>query len=225
MNISVIIQSRFTTVLIPFLYSIYLTSQVKTDANISFVNQNIWRGKYQAGVSIQPEVNFSYKDWNFQVWGTSDSDTEEKEIDLSIGYDINNFKVGLTDYWFGGITDAYLRNHVLENNITYTVAGIPLILEWNTVLVGGDNSFSAFQRISYSPEWNGCEYEFSIGCSPWKNNFLGSKRFAINELKASISKEIGIIQNFRLCFGSSLIYNPYSDNLFFACQIRTPLSF
>lgn len=215
---------KITFIILLSCYTFPLSAQIRTDAGLSFVNQNIWRGVYQADMSIQPEVNLMYENWNFQIWGTEDFETEKKEIDLSIGYNLKNLNIGLTDYWFGGITDAYLKNHVLESNITYTFSGIPLLLEWNTVLTGYDDSFPVFQRISYASRWQGYEYEFSMGCSPWKNGVLGSKGFAINELKASISKEIGRSESFRFCFGSSLIYNSYSDNLFFVCQIRFPLS-
>lgn len=205
---------------------LFLTAQIRSDANINLVNQNVWRGQYQADASIQPEVNFSYKDWNFQVWGTSDFEGEEREIDLSIGYNLNNFNIGLTDYWFGGITDAYLKNHILESNITYTFTRFfPISFEWNTALAGCDNSYPVFQRISYLPEWHGYEYEFAVGYSPWRNEMLNSNGFAINELNASINKKIEITRNFRLCCGSSLIYNPYSDHLFFVCKIAIPLIF
>ena len=217
---------KLIIILIVFHFTIApLTAQNQTDANISIVNQNIWRGQYQAGVSIQPEVNFSYKDWSFQVWGTSAFEGEEREIDLSIGYNLNDFNIGLTDYWFGGITDAYLKNHLLESNITYTFTRFPLSLEWNTVLAGCDSSYPVFQSISYSTEWYDYGYKFVVGYSPWKNDMLGNNGFAINELSASINKEVEIIRNFRLCCGSSLIYNPYSDHLFFACKITIPLIF
>lgn len=208
-----------------FIYILPLSAQIRTEANISIVNQNIWRGEYQAGVSIQPEVNFNYQNWSFQIWGTSDFEREEKELDLSIGYNLKNFNIGLTDYWFSGITDAYSKNHVLENNITYTFTRFPLSLEWHTVLAGYDNSFPVFQRISYSPEWHGYEYEFGIGYSPWRNDLLDSKGFAFNELSISMKKGMEISHRFTLLCGFSFIYNAYSDNLFFACKMGIPLSF
>ena len=211
--------------LVFYFISLFLTAQVRSDANINLVNQNIWRGQYQAGMSIQPEVNFIRGNWSFQIWGTSDFEGEEREIDLSIGYNLHNFNIGLTDYWFGGITDAYLKNHILESNITYAFTRLHLSLEWNTILTGCDNSYPVFQRISYSPRWHKCEYEFAVGYSPWRNEMLNSNGFAINELSASISKEIGVTRNFRLYCGSSLIYNPYSDHLFFVCKITIPLIF
>lgn len=226
MNIYKIIQSGFAVIFILIQFPILpLPAQTNADANITFVNQNIWRGLYQAGVSIQPEINLSYRNWSFQLWGTSDFDTEQKEIDLSIGYNFRNFNIGFTDYWFGGMTDAYLKNHVLENNITYTFSAIPLTVQWYTVVAGIDNPFAVFQQIAYSPYWHGCGYEFSIGYSLWENEFLDSKGFAINEIRISIDKEIELTRNFRLICGSSLIYNPYADNLFLVCTIGIPLSF
>lgn len=225
MNFLKIIRSTIIFVLIIYIVSCPLTAQIQTDVNISIANQNIWRGTYQAGLSIQPEVNFNYKNWNLQVWGTSDFNAEEKEIDLSIGYNLKNFNIGLTDYWFGGMTDAYSKDHILENNVTYTFTRFPLSLECHTVLVGCNSSLPVFQRISYSPEWHGCEYEFSIGYSSWKNDLLESKGFAFNELSAAVNKEIALARNLKLSFSSSLIYNPYADNLFFVCKVEVPLSF
>ena len=81
------------------------------------VSSYVWRGAYQTGVSIQPSLSLSYAGLSLTAWGSTDFSTTAKEFDLTLGYGIGGFNIGLTDYWWAGEGARYGNypdNHYFE---------------------------------------------------------------------------------------------------------------
>ncbi len=78
-------------------------AQPQTEISIGgdLVSTYVWRGVYQSGFSLQPEIGLSVGGFTVGVWGSTDLDNF-KEVDLSVGYSVRGFSVGVTDYWWGG---------------------------------------------------------------------------------------------------------------------------
>ena len=78
-------------------------AQPQTEISIGgdLVSTYVWRGVYQSGFSLQPEIGLSVGGFTVGVWGSTDLDNF-KEVDLSVGYSVGGFSVGVTDYWWGG---------------------------------------------------------------------------------------------------------------------------
>ena len=76
------------------------------------VSSYVWRGVYQTGPSVQPSIALSYAGVSLTAWGSTDfssiSDPDKgKEFDLTLGYGIGGFSIGVTDYWWAGEGKRY----------------------------------------------------------------------------------------------------------------------
>ena len=66
-----------------------LHAQPQTEISIGgdLVSTYVWRGVYQSGFSLQPEIGLSVGGFTVGVWGSTDLDNF-KEVDLSVGYSV-----------------------------------------------------------------------------------------------------------------------------------------
>lgn len=198
---------------------------VGLDASIGFVSQNLWRGCYQAGASIQPEIGVSLRGWKFSVWGTTDFDAQDKEIDLMLRYGWGNFSAGITDYWFGNSMDRYGEGHIPELNLLYSFTKTPLEIGYHTVLWGDDGNFSGYLEISYRPNWKDWSFDFTAGITPWGNPMLDVGRFSCTSLSASVCRPIKFRGHFCGPAASlSLICNPHAWTVFWVAGVTFPFS-
>jgi hypothetical protein len=198
------------------------SQHIKIDASLDFVNQNVWRGSYQAGASLQPEAIVNYRNWQFSVWGSTDLQAAEKEIDLSLKYNRQGFSIGVTDYWCDLQEAPYRKNHVLESHLEYQLQKIPLNMECNMLIAGDNNYFLPYVEASYTPEWKEWNFEFAAGFTPWRNTMLATEDFSFTRLSAGISKEIRFSKTFSISFKTSLLYNPDADALFWIAGTNIP---
>jgi hypothetical protein len=212
-----------TIFLLPLYLSIHAQdTSLAFTARIDFVNQNVWRGCYQAGASIQPEAVVSYRHWEFSVWGTTDFDVTEKEIDWTVTYKWKNFSIGITDYWFGGDTDPYGNGHIPEINLKYGFSDIPVTLSFNSVIYGDDKQFSPYLEGSYVFEWRDWYCKFATGITPWRNTMLYTGSFACTCLSAGVRRSLPVSDVFSVEVFADLIYNPNADNAFWIAGISFP---
>ncbi len=187
--------------------------------SISLVNQNVWRGCYQAGASLQPEAVVSFKNWEFSVWGTTDFKATEKEIDLTLRYRLKNFNISVTDYWFGESNAPYGKGHLPEAGLGYNFAAVPLSLSFASVVYGDNKQFSPYAEIVFSPAWKELQLEFAAGATPWGNVMLDTEYFAVTRLAAGIRKVLNPSGTPPLEFYTSLTYNPEKDTAFWIAGI------
>lgn len=198
-------------------------SAFSMDASIGIASQNIWRGYYQAGASIQPETSVSYERWEFTAWGSSAADGKDMEIDLTLEYSLKNLSFGITDYWSGLPEGNYRDGHILELSISYGFGNIPLSIIYNTVVAGDNGNLSGYLEVSYRPSWKEWSFDITAGMSPYNNKILETGRISFTDLSIGIGKDLKFSTVFTAeCF-TKLIYNPDSDSLFWVAGINIPL--
>jgi hypothetical protein len=193
----------------------------RTELTTDMVSQNIWRGCYQAGASIQPSLTVGYRNVELYVWGTTDFLSTQREIDIAINYMFRRFTLGITDYWGGNNANKYARNHQFEGNLKYEFNKIPFSLEWNTLFGGEDKpyTFSSYAEIGYTLELPSSDFNFSLGFTPWENQVLETDRFAITHLSVTANMPVRFPTGITLFPSSVLLYNPVNDQFFFVAKI------
>lgn len=211
-------------------FSVFAQAEKKFEIapSADIVSSYVWRGMYQTGPSIQPNIGMSYMGFSLTAWGSTDFSTSSdgykaKEFDLTLGYDIERFHIAVTDYWWSGEGSRYGRyktDHYFEGTIGYNFGEkLPLSLTWSTMFAGGDKNpnddkrfYSSYFEAAYTVNvWN-ISVTPSIGISPWKGMY--SDGFGLNSLSLKASKEIKINNSFSLPIFTQAIIAPEHDDVF-----------
>ena len=205
-------------------------SEVETTVSADVVNQYIWRGQDLGNVSLQPTLELGYSGLTLTAWGsvglTEASDT--KEFDLTLGYTVGGFNIGVTDYWFNdGLDlqnryfkyDAHSTNHVFEANIGYDF-GV-LSAQWYTNFAGndgvnkdGDRAYSSYFELTAPFKLGGCEWEAALGAVPFGTSFYGTNDFAVTNVSVKATKGIAITDKFTLPVFAGIAANPCSQKAY-----------
>jgi hypothetical protein len=189
------------------------------DGKIDIVSQNVWRGCYQAGASLQSEAVVSFDKWEFSIWGTTDLRVLEKEIDLTVKYAWGDFTLGITDYWFGGERAPYGKGHIPEVGIGYGISSIPVSLSFHTAVYGDGGHFSSYAEITCTPRLKDWQFEFAMGLCPRENSMLATERFAVTCLSAEMRKRVLSNSGITMEASTKAIYNPNEDTAFWVAGI------
>ena len=124
---------------------------VEISGGTDLVSGYVWRGVWEAGVSLQPTLALAAGNFSVTAWGSVDfAATSYKEMDLTMAYALGPVTFSLADlYWEGGAGDRgtisrnYFRfgadsPHRVEAGIAWCISPrVPLTLAWNTVLFRG----------------------------------------------------------------------------------------
>ena len=205
--------------------------QFEIAPSADLVSSYVWRGVYQTGASVQPSINLSYAGFSLTAWGSTDfsslSDPDKgKEFDLTIGYGIGGFSIGVTDYWWAGEGHRYgdySNSHFFEGTAGYNFGeSFPLGITWSTMFAGGDKKvdgdrrFSTYVEAAYDFSVLGVDVTPSIGVSPWTGMYHreGKDGFALCTIAFKASKEIKITDSFSLPVFAQAIVAPNQDNVF-----------
>ena len=162
------------------------------------VSSYVWRGAYQAGVSVQPGLGVELAGVSLSSWGSVDlGHGEFKEVDFSLGYSIAGLSIAVTDYWWAGEgafsyfsrNNAYDPNdpdkktsdHLFEGTLAYTlpVEKLPLTLSWSTFFAGNDfktdangkvsRAFSTYVEASFPFTVKDVALDVALGVRPWES--------------------------------------------------------
>jgi hypothetical protein len=204
------------------LIPLYLKAQdspFAIDIKIDIVSQNVWRGCYQAGASLQPEAVVSFDKWEFSIWGTTDLQVVEKEIDLTVKYAWGDFTFGITDYWFGSERAPYGKGHIPEIGTGYSFSSIPVSLSFHTAVYGDGGHFSSYAEIACTPRLTDWQFEFATGLCPWENSMLATERFAVTCLSAELRKRAVSNGSITLEASTKAVYNPNEGTAFWTAGI------
>lgn len=205
--------------------------QFEIAPSADLVSSYVWRGVYQTGASVQPSINLSYAGFSLTAWGSTDfsslSDPDKgKEFDLTIGYGIGGFSIGVTDYWWAGEGHRYgdySNSHFFEGTAGYNFGeSFPLGITWSMMFAGGDKKadgdrrFSTYVEAAYDFSVLGVDVTPSIGVSPWTGMYHreGKDGFALCTIALKASKEIKITDSFSLPVFAQAIVAPNQDNVF-----------
>lgn len=209
------------------------TAQEEMEVTVAadVVNQYIWRGQDLGNVSLQPTLGVGYKGLSLTGWGsvglTDPADT--KEFDLTLGYQVGNLNVGITDYWFNqnGLDpearyfkyDAHGTNHLFEANIGYDF-GVASI-QWFTNFAGNDGTnkdgkraYSSYMEVVVPFKLSAIEWTATAGAVPWATTSYGTTGFAVTDLSLKATKEIKVTDSFAIPVFGQVVGNPCSQRAY-----------
>ncbi|MDD3108242.1 MAG: hypothetical protein PHV49_03420 [Alistipes sp.] len=209
-----------------------LKAQTELEVNLGadLVSGYVWRGVYQAGsgVSVQPSLGLSYKGFSIGAWGSTSFSEGFKELDLSAGYSVGGFSIGVTDYWWAGqgipFYGDYLNTHLIEGTLGYHFGEkFPLYVTWSTMLAGnmdkvdGKRKYSTYIEVGYDFQIKGVDFTCAVGVAPWDSPAwliprYGDTGFQVSNISLKASKAIKITKNYALPIFVQAIASPATDD-------------
>ncbi len=205
-------------------------TEIETTLAADVVSQYIWRGLDSGHTSLQPTLGIGYKGLSLTAWGstglTDSSDT--REFDLTLGYTISGFNVGITDYWFSnGLDplsryfkyDAHGTNHVFEANVGYDFGWASI--QWFTNFAGNDGrtqsdkrAYSSYFEISAPFRLGGMSWKATAGAVPYATSFYRTEGFAVTNISLRATKDIRITDSFSIPIFGQITANPSSQDAY-----------
>ena len=204
--------------------------RVEASLGTDIVSRYIWRGQDLGAVSLQPSLGVAFKGLSLGAWGSAGlsnpSDTEE--FDLTLGYSIGGFNIGVTDYWFNAGPDLQNRyfkyckgvtNHVFEATAGYDFGFVSL--QWYTNFAGNDSlngngrlSYSSYLEASVPFAFGGVDWTATAGVVPFATDFYGADGFAFINVALTAAKDIRVTDTFSIPVFAQLAANPYDGKAF-----------
>ena len=209
--------------------------RVDASASADFVSQYVWRGQDLGGISVQPSLGLSWRGLSLTAWGNVGFDSgDTKELDLTLGYSVGGFNVGVTDYWFNSGPDeryfyygAHSTAHVFEANVGYDFG--PLALQWYTNFAGNDykpgddgsqkHAYSSYVELSAPFRLGGMEWLAAVGAVPYEASaiYADVDGFAVTNVSLRTTKEVAVTPRFTVPLFASVSANPTTQKAYFAC--------
>lgn len=209
-------------------------SKVEVSAGADLVSDYVFRGLDQAsGFSVQPSFGLSIGGFSVGAWGSTSLDMSSKELDFTIGYELGNFSLSFTDYWWDGKNAAnYFRvgsleptAHYGEVALGYTISEkFPLALSASMYVYGADKRFnddgeevqaySTYLHASYPFAIKSFDFEAGIGVAPYKKGAyaIDHANSCITDINLCISRDIVFSEKFTLPLFVDTIFSPaYND--------------
>lgn len=216
-------------VAILFPESIYGQNKLTVNAKADFVSDYIWRGADQkSGFSVQPSLSLRYSGFNINIWGSQTLSrwnvaSPAKELDISLGYSLNNFSITVSDYWWSGVNQPYGHykdSHYFEGTLAYCFGNsFPLNLSWSTMFAGADKNKegklqgSTYINVSYPISLPAdITLTSAIGFTPWKGYYHDKAAFTDFSLKAN--KDITVTDKFSVPVFIQAIVAPTYDRIY-----------
>lgn len=215
-------------------------SRVTFSGGSDVVSGYIWRGVYQAGVSLQPTLAMSIGNFSATAWGSVDfASTSYKEMDITLAYTLGPVTLSIADlYWEGSSGDrsAISRNyftfdnrspHRVEAGVSWVVSQrVPLTLSWYTILFGaadtnadGERAYGSYFEVAYPFAVKGVDMKAGVGMVPW--NAVGTygidRGFYVQNvfLNAGRTWSVGRDEDMNIGIFTNLIWNPALEDVNF----------
>lgn len=204
--------------------------RIEATVQADFVSRYIWRGQDLGHVSLQPTLGLAYKGLSLTAWGNVglSEPADKEEFDLTLGYGIGGFNIGVTDYWFNSPVDRYFSyaahntSHVFEANIGYDFG--PVAVQWYTNFAGddydaydGDRNFSSYFEVSAPFRLAGCDWLAAVGAVPYATTFYSrANGFAVTNVSLRATKDIRITKTFSLPLFAGITANPSTEKAYLA---------
>lgn len=200
--------------------------KVEASVGVDLVSGYIWRGQDLGGVSLQPSASLSYKGFSLEAWGSVGIESkDDKELDLTVGYENGGFSLSVTDYWFNsgpGYFHYGARNtaHTFEAQVGYDFG--PVAVNWYTNFAGADGvnkdgkrAYSSYLSLAAPFNLGGLEWTAEIGATPWETDYYDANGFAVCDVSLGVSKEIKITDSFSLPLFAKATWNPRTEGAYF----------
>ena len=181
-------------------------------------------------MSLQPTLGIGYEGLSLTAWGNVgiSNPNDTKELDLTLGYTIGGFNIGITDYWTndGGDPearyfkyDAHGTNHVFEANIGYDF-GVASV-QWFTNFAGNDGvnkdgkrAYSSYMEVNVPFKLSAIDWTATAGAVPYATDFYGTSGFAVTNLSLRASKDIKVTDSFSIPIFGQFVGNPCSQKAY-----------
>ena len=204
--------------------------KVETTVSGDFVSSYIWRGQDLGSAAVQPTLGVAYKGLSLTAWGSYGltNPDDVKEFDLTLGYAVGGFNIGLTDYWFSvGLDpdaryfkyDAHGTNHVFEATVGYDFG--PVALAWYTNIAGNDGenkdgkrAYSSYVEANVPFSLAGVDWKATAGVVPYATTLYGTTGFAVTNLSLRATKEIKVTDTFSVPVFGQVTGNPCSQKAY-----------
>lgn len=213
---------------IPYTHS-YAEDNFNAEIKADFVSQYIWRGQDMGDFSIQPTLGIAWKDLSLSAWGSvgiSNPD-DTKEFDLTLGYNIGGFNVGITDYWFNRPNPKYFAyaahdtSHVFEANLGYDFG--PVSVNWFTNFAGNDGvtkngkrAYSSYFEVAAPFKFAKLSWCATLGACPYATSFYADANgFAVVNASLSAAYDIKITDSFAIPIFAAINTNPSTQKAAF----------
>ena len=204
--------------------------KIETTVSGDFVSSYIWRGQDLGSAAVQPTLGVAYKGLSLTAWGSYGltNPDDVKEFDLTLGYSVGGFNIGLTDYWFSvGLDpdaryfkyDAHGTNHVFEATVGYDFG--PVALAWYTNIAGNDGvnkdgkrAYSSYVEANVPFSLAGVDWKATAGVVPYATTLYGTTGFAVTNLSLRATKEIKVTDTFSVPVFGQVTGNPCSQKTY-----------
>ena len=208
----------------------FAQDEIKTTISGDIVSSYIWRGQDLGSVAIQPTLGVGYKGLSLTAWGSYGltNPDDVKEFDLTLGYTIGGFNIGVTDYWFNvGLDpdaryfkyDAHGTNHVFEATVGYDFG--PVALTWNTNFAGNDGynkdgkrAYSSYFEANVPFKLATIDWTATAGVVPFATTSYGTTGFAVTNLSLRATKDIKVTDSFSIPIFGQVTGNPCSQKAY-----------
>lgn len=203
---------------------------VETTVAADMVSRYIWRGLDAGSTAIQPTLGVGYKGLSLTAWGSygvTDPD-DTKEFDLTLGYSVGGFNIGITDYWFsvGGDPegryfkyDAHATNHIFEATVGYDFGLASL--QWYTNFAGNDGlnkdgkrAYSSYVEANVPFKLATVDWTATVGAVPFATDFYGTTGFAVTNLALKVTKDIKVTDSFSIPVFGQIAANPCTQKAY-----------
>lgn len=216
------------------------------DKGISFgggcdlVSSYVWRGVYEAGVSLQPTLTMSAGNFSATAWGSADfASTSYKEMDITLACTLGPVTLSLADlYWEGGagsrepierhyFTFDSRSPHRIEVGASWVVSDkMPVTLSWYTILFGaadldsrGRRAYGSYFEIACPFRVKGIDMKAGVGMVPWNayGTYGVDRDFYVQNVFLNAGKTWNIGENDDMNIGlfTNLIWNPALEDVNF----------
>ena len=208
----------------------FAQDEIKTTISGDIVSSYIWRGQDLGSVAIQPTLGVGYKGLSLTAWGSYGltNPDDVKEFDLTLGYTIGGFNIGVTDYWFNVGLDpdaryfkynAHGTNHVFEATVGYDFG--PVALTWYTNFAGNDGynkegkrAYSSYFEANVPFKLATIDWTATAGVVPFATTSYGTTGFAVTNLSLRATKDIKVTDSFSIPIFGQVTGNPCSQKAY-----------
>ncbi len=208
----------------------FAQDEVETTVSGDVVSSYIWRGLDLGSTAIQPTLGVGYKGLSLTAWGSYGIANPEdtKEFDLTLGYSLGGFNIGVTDYWFStGLDpqnryfkyDAHGTNHIFEAFLGYDF-GLASF-QWFTNFAGndgvnkdGDRAYSSYMEVAVPFQLATVDWTATAGAVPFATTSYGTTGFAVTNLTLKATKASKVTDSFSIPVFAQVTGNPCSQKAY-----------
>lgn len=209
--------------------------KVEAQIGADVVTSYIWRGQKNGGVSIQPSASLSWKGLSLGAWGSSaiaprsKYDGTQEELDITLGYAVKGFSIGITDYYLFDSGHPFFKygtlsetSHTFEGTIGYDFGF--LSVNWSTNFAGADGvkkdgkrAYSSYLQLDAPFKLAKLNWNATLGVVPYRTTFYAadeSNGFHVNQVALRAEYPF-TTKSVDLPVFAQLIANPSSRDLYY----------